>query len=136
MRREEGKGSYRRALLSASAGGPGPSIEKMSYTILSKYEKSNGDAYVTVSTNCPENVLRSSDHSRHRSRRRRATMDCFGLVTRRVWFNRRRSYPPNLSRISRRRRGFVRPRIRTSIPICGDDYPMDGPRDVSITVGG
>ena len=56
MRREEGKGSHRRALLSASAGGPGPSIEKMSYTILSKYEKSNGDAYITVSTNCPENV--------------------------------------------------------------------------------
>ena len=47
---------YRRALLSASAGGPGPSVEKMSYTILSNYKKSNGDVYITVSTNCPENV--------------------------------------------------------------------------------
>jgi Na+/H+ antiporter NhaD/arsenite permease-like protein len=49
-------GGYRRALLSASAGGPGPSVEKMSYTILSNYKKSNGDVYITVSTNCPENV--------------------------------------------------------------------------------
>jgi Na+/H+ antiporter NhaD/arsenite permease-like protein len=47
---------YRRALLSASAGGPGPSVEKTLYNILSDYKKSNGDVYITVSTNCPENV--------------------------------------------------------------------------------
>jgi hypothetical protein len=47
----------RRSLLSgAGNAGPGPSVEKMSYLILDKYSQSNGDVYLAVSTNCPENV--------------------------------------------------------------------------------
>ena len=62
-------------------------------------------------------------------------MDRVGLVNRRVWFNHRRSHPPNVGCFSRRRRGLVRLGIGTPIPIRGENYPVDGPRNVGVALG-